>query len=792
MKTKTLSLLLIALFLLVGCGTKESKMQSHLDKGKKFLQQSDLIKAGLEVRNVLQIDPKNADGYLLAAQIEESRSEFPKAYSAYQKAIELKPGFIAAMAGLAKIYLLVGDVNEAEKTIQQIEAIDANHIEGKALRAAFLAKTGHADEAMSIVKKSIINQQDLSVDVILLASGLYANQQNNQESLALLERGLKSEPKNIKLLEVAADVSNRLKQDSKVEEYYERAADIAPKNSDLWRQWSLYYVNQGKLDQAENVLRKSIKAESDDSDRYIILAQFLSAKRSKEVAETELKKIIDARPKDFAIRFTLAELYRETGRQADAIKVVETIKDLDKGGPSGLKAKNILAGNKLNQGDVKGALSLLNEVLVANPRDDSALMSRAQIAISQTRYKDAIDDLRAVLKDQRGSTKVISLLAQAHIANKEPQLARELVTDSVKLFPTNADIRYLAASYFASNNDRAQAIKEVDEVIKNLPGSVRAYEVKSAIQIQEKDFNGAEMTLKALKEQLPNSPIGYFRLGELYFSQKKPDLALAEFDNALKISPQAVDVLSSAVSLLVSQKKYKEAETRILAGQSKQPENPLYEQMLAELAVASDDVQLAEAKYESAISKDKRFTSSYLGLARLYSKKGNLDKAISVLDRGLEVNNQNHDLLSTKAEWLSRLGKYDLAITAYEELHQLYPDDQAAANNLAFLLSDMKGDPASLEKALDLTKNFADSTNPGFLDSLGWIYYKMGRYQDATPILRKAVEANGQSPILAYHLGLSLNKEGKQEEAKKYLKAVLASKADLPNLEEAKKIVQIN
>ncbi|MFX9058355.1 hypothetical protein ABTN75_21475, partial [Acinetobacter baumannii] len=68
----------------------------------------------------------------------------------------------------------------------------------------------------------------------------------------------------------------------------------------------------------------------------------------------------------------------------------------------------------------------------------------------------------------------------------------------------------------------------------------------------------------------------------------------------------------------------------------------------------------------------------------------------------------------------------------------------------------MKGDPASLEKALDLTKNFADSTNPGFLDSLGWIYYKMGRYQDATPILRKAVEANGQSPILAYHLGLSL------------------------------------
>ncbi|MFX6751348.1 tetratricopeptide repeat protein, partial [Acinetobacter baumannii] len=69
---------------------------------------------------MLQIDPKNADGYLLAAQIEESRSEFPKAYSAYQKAIELKPGFIAAMAGLAKIYLLVGDVNEAEKTIQQI------------------------------------------------------------------------------------------------------------------------------------------------------------------------------------------------------------------------------------------------------------------------------------------------------------------------------------------------------------------------------------------------------------------------------------------------------------------------------------------------------------------------------------------------------------------------------------------------------------------------------------------------------------------------------------------------
>src|SRR5262252_7919812 len=96
----------VAAFLLVAaCGGKEERLQSHLNKGRTLLAEYEYDKANVEVRNVLQIDPRSGDAYQLAAQIWERQNDLPKAFGAYFKAVELSPANIDAKAALGRYYL---------------------------------------------------------------------------------------------------------------------------------------------------------------------------------------------------------------------------------------------------------------------------------------------------------------------------------------------------------------------------------------------------------------------------------------------------------------------------------------------------------------------------------------------------------------------------------------------------------------------------------------------------------------------------------------------------------------
>src|SRR5262245_27807819 len=102
------------------CGGKEERAQSHLEKGRSLLAAAEYDKAAVELRNVLQIDPRSAEAYYLSARIWESRSEFQKAFGSYAKAVELAPGNLEAKANLGRYYLFGGARDKAEEIAAEI------------------------------------------------------------------------------------------------------------------------------------------------------------------------------------------------------------------------------------------------------------------------------------------------------------------------------------------------------------------------------------------------------------------------------------------------------------------------------------------------------------------------------------------------------------------------------------------------------------------------------------------------------------------------------------------------
>ncbi|MCP9464369.1 MAG: tetratricopeptide repeat protein, partial [Nitrospira sp.] len=144
----------------------------------------------------------------------------------------------------------------------------------------------------------------------------------------------------------------------------------------------------------------------------------------------------------------------------------------------------------------------------------------------------------------------------------------------------------------------------------------------------------------------------------------------------------------------------------------------------------------------------------------------------------------------TLASSLTDAGQFDRAIEEYEKILQYNPRSLLAANNLASLLTDHKGDPKSLERALALAQDFETmAPNPYFLDTLGWIHFKLGNSGQAVHFIQQAVAKVPDHPVVNYHLGMAYYKTGKAAEAKTHLQKAVASPTPFPGIEEAKAVL---
>jgi cellulose synthase operon protein C len=369
--TRTVALC-AAMVLLTACSSKAGRVQSGLEKGAEFVRLADYDKANVEVRNVLQIDPKNAQAYFISGQIAENKREIQRAFGSYMQAIELKPDHIDAKVGLARIYMIAGEFDKSEKAIAEAITVNSTDLGARTIKAALVARKGDVSAAIAQAKALIAEQKTVPIETSMLLAGLYASQNNAGDALAVIESALKGNPKSLSLLQVAAQISG-VSTDAaiqkKADDYFRRSTEHSPKNIELWNAWARHHTGLNDLARAEAVLRASVKSQPDDSQRTLTLLDFLASRQGKAAAEKEFLAAITAKPKDTTLRLGLVNLYRSDGRSADARRVLQETIEISKDSPSGLIARNQLAADKLANGKVAEARALVSEVLTASPRD---------------------------------------------------------------------------------------------------------------------------------------------------------------------------------------------------------------------------------------------------------------------------------------------------------------------------------------------------------------------------------------------------------------------------------------
>lgn len=174
-------------------------------------------------------------------------------------------------------------------------------------------------------------------------------------------------------------------------------------------------------------------------------------------------------------------------------------------------------------------------------------------------------------------------------------------------------------------------------------------------------------------------------------------------------------------------------------------------------------------------------------LVRIYIAKGELlrmarryEEAMTVFDTALDIIPDNNDLLYARALVAERLGRIDQLEADLKIILKTEPDNAHALNALGFTLADQTD---RFEEAYDYLKRAIEimPDDPAIIDSLGWVQYRMGNYDEAERLLRTALSRFEDAEIAA-HLGEVLWVKGKQQEARGIWQKALEKSPDDPTL----------
>jgi len=781
---------LLVVVSLCACSSMEQKRDKFMASGKELYQKGDYVRARLQFQNALQIDPKFAEAFLWLGKTELKRGNPRGAYGSLNQAVELNPNLIEAQILLGDLFLLAKQLDKAQEKADIALKQEPKNTDALILSASLAAARSQPQKALEVLAE-VRRLDPGKISAYLLGAAILSKEKKPEEAAALLEQGLKANPKALSLYVTRAGLADNQKQFDIGESFLLKAIDLEPKNVSLYDQLVRHYVTAGQKEKAEEALRKNVSLSPESEKPVLMLARFLASQGRRQVAEKTLQDFIKAHPDNYPARFGLAEFYVALRRPGQAEHVLEEIIKLDPDGPKGVQAKNELARLKITQGNMEEAEKLVNAVLKANPKDMQATESRGIIALSKKDGLTAVNSFRLLTQDRPQDPQAWLLLARANLLNKEEGLAKENAKKALEIKPDFLDARKFLYGIFLQAKDYDGAINTIQAYLRLNSKDIFNLITLGDVYALKGDDAQARATFQKIIDLEPKNPQGYFQLALLGVKTKKTDEALRYANQALQQQPNFLPALQLIVGIYQDQKHPDKALAAVRQALARSPKNPQLHQMLGELLLVQKQPEAAITPLEEALSLNPRQVSSLQLLTMAYLQMPDAEKALQQLEAKVADPKSSPVFSLVLASVYERQQKFDKAINLYNSLlaHNLFPT--LARNNLAYLMAEHQPTAENLARAQKLSAETLEDNpeEPSFLDTMGWILGKQGKYAEAKTYLEKATEHAPDQPAILYHLAWCEAKLGETDAARAALEKALAGKRAFQEKDAAQKLL---
>ena len=548
-------------------------------------------------------------------------------------------------------------------------------------------------------------------------SDLYIQSGRVREAVTDAENSIKENPNDVTSRRILGRMyarmigdpqQNRIREEmvKKAIEQYQKISELDPQDTDtLLMLGRLYKVSQNSVE-AEKAYKKVLALDADNEDALTGLAVVYSDLGDNKAAADMLRKVSEKSPNARNL-FQLANAYEQMREYTLAAQALR-------------KASGL---NPPNAGDFKRALA--QDLLLADNLDE-ALATYTDLVTEEP--NDVLSWLR---------------ISQIHRQRRNFDKAREAAAKAKSIDASNMEVRYNDVTLAESEGRIDDAIRLLKEMVDST---------------SRRTYNPAE---KAQRVTLLE------RLGVLYRSHDRTNEAVDTFKQIGELDPDLANrAAAQVVETLRQGRDYKRAEEESAAAAAKFPQDRMV--LLTRASVLADTGKTDEAiAITKKLLNGKDDRDTYINLAQLYEKGKKFDDMAKALDQADKLADNQEDKTNTafmRGAMYEKQKKFDLAEAEFRKVLKDDPDNSSALNYLGYMLADRN---VRIPEAYDMIKKAVDKepSNGAYLDSLGWVYFRMGRLDEAEKYLKVALEQAKRDPAVHDHLAEVYFKQGNVKDA---------------------------
>ncbi|MCG8095082.1 MAG: tetratricopeptide repeat protein [Candidatus Thiodiazotropha endolucinida] len=782
-----LLLISLTLILISACADKTESKQKYFDRGMELFNQGNFTKARLEFKNVLQIDPKDANAYYMFGQIEEKDENWSKAYALHLRATELDPMHVDAQVHLGTIFALAGENEKALTAADAALNVKPNDPSAMVIKGFIKAKMGETDAAIDDVL-GVIETDPANVEAASLLASLYADQGDLARAIRIAKDSLAQHAdRAASYLLLARLYAQAGKHDAVVSLLSDL---IRTKPDELENRLHLvtYRQQQGENGQALQVLQQAITDLPDNLDAKLALIALHKSQGAMDRAEAILEQYAGEASENTKLKLELARHYLADGRKVEADKTLSQVIELADRSTDGLAARTMKAGAMIKERALDDAAVLLEEVLETDPKYKDALFVRAGLALVSDDPDKGIADLRTLLREDPSYVKAYRLKARAHLKKGETALAKQSLEDAIKIRPEEAAANFELVQLLINTREFDGAVGILQKMRRFAPDDIKVLQSLTLVQEKNKRWDEVANLAELLISKHPESPVGYYYRGVSQLNRNMASSSITDFEKVLEMKPNSIEALIGLAKGLFVLKKPDDALQRIEKVVEANPEHFAALNLKGEVLLSQKQWDFAEEAFKKALILRPEWSVPYRNLVNLTTLKGDQEGVLELLEEGFEKTG-DPVLGVDLANHYSRIDRKKDAIKVYEGILEKYPKHLLASNNLAMLLLEDDTNQDGMDKALQLVEGFGLSENPIILDTLGWVRIRRGEIDKAIPVLQRAARKGSGLPDIDYHLGVAYYQRGEIENAKRHIKAALSVEKSFEGIEEAKALL---
>ncbi|MEN9301943.1 MAG: hypothetical protein RL264_372 [Bacteroidota bacterium] len=476
----------------------------------------------------------------------------------------------------------------------------------------------------------------------------------------------------------------------------------------------------GQTDAAIDQFKKCLAEDQKDDAVYFALSQLYLVKNDLENAAVNTKKAVDIDPNNFHYQSELAYMYSELGKFDASAQL------FDKLSATNVHQVDLYLGaaeNWTKAGKVTKAvesLSRMEKYMGASPEIAAEKFRLLVQAKDDAQAMKVMNEARLKYPDEPS---LLANLVDFYMQRGRYEEGRNLLAELIKIDPQNGLAQLMYGELLVNLGKRQEGILALKKAVKlEGPSLEQKMKILLALMNDFRETDGMDELVNYMVQRYPKDARSHSIQGDFYFRNNDKTKAVAAYKNAVKSNSSLYPIWQQVLMI-----EYQEQQ---------------YDSLLV------DGLKCIE------VHPVQPFPYFVTGVA--YNQKRNFDKAIELLNEGLNVvvNDATLEAESWGQLGEAYFGKKDIekGKTNYEKAILKQPKSIYLKNNFAYQLL---VNNTQLDRAEQLINDIKSEQLSGvrYSDVQGYLYFRKGNYKEARQVWEQAVQLDANDKVVLEHLG---------------------------------------